>query len=284
MLPRFSLPSRPDILITMREATVAETLDFAGVSVGHEEEVTTLFLNTVQDKASFVDCRTWTAEDRRYALYWYYSNTPGDKDGPLSYECQHCGELHHFLQDYRKLDETYKPIQGLPERELEWEGEKVIVRPVDGYGMEELEEMQLVLDEIGDENGGEYQRQAALMRFTRFELAVSFADPGNWANRIADKLKSKKDLEAEGKAKAAELRAAKRKKLMSMSYGKFEQFAGLVVEKLLEMEHGLNSIYEGGKVFLITPPHQCPKKKDDKEATTRIRVTFRNSDYIPRLH
>lgn len=282
MIPPFHLPSKPDIKIAMREATVAEVIDFAGVHVGHEEEVTTLFLNKVQDKASFVDSLTWTAEDRRFGLFWYFINTPGDKEWPISYDCLHCGEKHHFLQDYRKLD-TYKSIQGAPEREFDWEGEKVTVRPLDGYGIEELEKMKLALDAIGDENSGEYQKQVARMRFVRFELCVFFDDSGSWASRIVDKLKSKKDTEVEAKARADELRANKRKRLTAMPFGKFEEFAGIVMEKLTEMEHGLESVYEDGRVDLILPPHQCPTKKDVKEATTRIRVTFRNSDYVPRL-
>ena len=286
MLPPFSLPSKPETKIFLREATVAEAIDFAGVNVGQEEEVTTLFLNKVQDKASFSDCRGWTAEDRRFALYWYFVNTPGDKDVPLYYDCQHCGETHHFLQDYHKMIDTYKSIQGLPEREFDWECGKVIVKPVDGHGMEELEEMRLVLDSIGDENSGDYQRQLARMRFTRFELAITFSEPDSWGGRILDKIKGqdKRLLEAEAKEKAAKDRAAKRKKIISMPIGKFEEFAACVVEKLAEMEHGLESAYEEGKGYMFTPPHQCPVKKDDKEATTRLRVTFRNSDYIPRLH
>lgn len=285
MLPPFSLPSKPEIRITLREATVAEVIDFAGVNVGQEEEVTTLFLNTVQEKASFVDSRIWTAEDRRFGLLWYFMNTPGDKDMALSYECQHCGKTHDFLQDCRKLNDTYKPLKGAPEREFQWEGEKVTVRPVDGHGMEELEGMKLVLDSIGDENSGEYQKQAARMRLVRFELCVFFDDSGNWVDKVVDKFKSKskKEEEAQAKAKLTAIRVAKRKRLTSMPYGKFEEFAGLVMEKLSEMEHGLESVYQDGRVFLITPPHQCPNKKDVKEATTRIRVTFRNSDYIPRI-
>ena len=41
----FSLPSNPSKEIHLREATVADAIDFTGIDPDFEEEATTLFLN-----------------------------------------------------------------------------------------------------------------------------------------------------------------------------------------------------------------------------------------------
>lgn len=142
IIPPFSLPSRPVIKITLREATVSDLLDFADLDPGHEEEVTTLFLNRLQDKATFKDSKEWTGEDRRFGLFWYWLHTTDDCDVAISYQCGHCGEDHTFLQDYRKLGEGYISIKGMPERDIEHNGKEYMVKPLTGSDMEYLEAMR----------------------------------------------------------------------------------------------------------------------------------------------
>ena len=279
MIPPFSRPSDPSKKVTLREATVSDCLDFAGVDAGHEEEVTTLFLNRVQDKATFTDSRTWTGEERRLALFWYWLHTSKDFEVVLSYLCQHCGEKHQFIQDFRNMAEGYTEIQGMAEREFEFKGDTWIVRPINGAGMETLELMQLGLDSIGDEKSGAYRKQEALIRLARLELSVDFKKPDSLIEKASILFKRKgkpEDTEAE----KTQYLAAKRKKLTAMLSTEFEEFASIVMDKLAEMKHGLESETEDGRITLITPPHQCPNKK---EGMTRLRVNFRNSDYIPGL-
>jgi len=143
MIAPFTLPSNPSIKITLKEATVSDCLDFADLDPDHEEEVTTLFLNRLQDKATFVDCSTWTGEDRRFGLFWYWLHTTDDTEVAITYDCGYCGGTHTYLQDYRKLAEGYASITGLPEREFEFEDKRITVKPLVGTAMEALESLRM---------------------------------------------------------------------------------------------------------------------------------------------
>ena len=63
MIAEFQLPSNPKVTVKLREATVAEAIDFSAVDPRAEETATTLFLNTVQEEPA-VDAGLWTGEDR----------------------------------------------------------------------------------------------------------------------------------------------------------------------------------------------------------------------------
>lgn len=146
MIPSFTLPSQQGVTITLREATVSDLLDFADSDPAFEEKVTTLFLNRLQDKATFVDSKEWTVEDRRFALYWYWLHTTDDAEVAIKYECGHCGKTHTFLQDYRKIGDTYQSIKGLPERDIEIDGKRITVKPLNGGDAEIIEGMTLLGD------------------------------------------------------------------------------------------------------------------------------------------
>lgn len=139
MIPPFKLPSKPTVTITLNEATVSDCLDFADVDPAHEEEITTLFLDRMQDKATFVDSKTWTGSDRRFGLFWYWLHTTDDVEMAVTYKCGYCGESHTFLQDCRKLADGYKSIAGLPSRDIEVDGKKIVVKPLGGAALEALE-------------------------------------------------------------------------------------------------------------------------------------------------
>lgn len=251
MIPPLSLASDPANKIILKHATVADMIDFAGVDIGHEEELTSIFLNRLQDKETYSDAKLWTAEDRRLALFWYWLHTTKDYEQPLTYDCGHCGTQHTFLFDYRKLSDGYQTIKGKPERDFEFQGDAVVVRPLDGNDMEILEAMRLELDAIREEQGtgsGAYHRQDALMQITRLQAATDYP----------------------------------REKIMALEADQFLEFAGMVYLALEDMTHGLESKYDNGRISLLIPPHQCPNVKD-REATTRLWVFFRNSDYIPQL-
>ena len=145
-IPPFTLPSDQARTITLREATVSECLDFADIDPDHEEEVTTLFLNRLQDKATFFDSKQWTGDDRRFGLFWYWLHTTDDVESAIVYSCRHCGKDHTYLLDYRKLADGYTSIKGLPARDVTVQGRPVLtVKPIDGAGQEHLETCRMAL-------------------------------------------------------------------------------------------------------------------------------------------
>ena len=264
MLPPFSLPSNPQIVVNLREAVISEIIDFSDVDEGHEEEATTLFLNQVQPPESFTDSITWTADDRRLALFWYWIHTEKDTETALTYDCGYCGETHTWLLNFKELGNNYTPIKGKPEREFILGIEKVIVRPLIGRDVELLEKTRLALELVGEEKGrdsGAYKKQEAQLKIAELALSVEFVD-----------------LKGQGTDK--EKREHTENKIMNMSGSLFSEFAGMVAEKLAQMRHGLESEFRDGKIYLLTPPHVCPDD-ERKENKTRLRVRFWNSDYIP---
>ncbi len=257
MIAPFTLPSDPGVQIQLREATVADAMDFADVDEGHEEELTTMFLKRMQDAGTVRDPLKWTAEDRRFALYWYWLHTSKDHDVALSYDCRHCGGNHAYLQNMRELAEHYKAIDGPAEREGEWKGEKILVRPLNGRNMEALERMRMGI--ASSSEGSAERKGRARMMFERLAMCTAFP-----ADFEKDKVKRGQK---------------KRQKIMAMSLGDFADFTDLVFGLLAEMKHGLEMEYEEGRLYLIMPPHKCPERGEQ----TRLRYPFRNSDYIPGL-
>jgi len=254
MITPFTLPSDPSITIKLREATVADAIDFADVDDSHEEALTTMFLNRVQEKETMKDSSLWTAADRRFALYWYYIHTSSDLQVPLTYDCGKCGKKKiTYLQDFRKLAEKYSVLSGGNKREFDVETIKVMVAPLRGSDMEHLENLRIIIDDAYERHGkksGAYKKAMAQMRFERFARGiVSFGD--------------KEDI---------------RKALTDMTPNQFNDFAELVAAKQGEMKHGLEmEILDDGRIFLVATSDPCPDCKE----TTLLRVSFRNSDYIP---
>ena len=92
MICKFNLPSNPEVIVCLHEATVSDAIDFSSIDPECEEEATSLFLERVQEKESFSNPREWTGEDRRYALFMYFVNTTTYKTIPLTYKCSICGK------------------------------------------------------------------------------------------------------------------------------------------------------------------------------------------------
>jgi hypothetical protein len=252
IIPAFSLPSNPIKNIQLREATVADAIDFADTHEDHNEEVVTLFLNRIQHKETFYDAKLWTAEDRSLALYWYWMHTTKDTELPLTYNCSFCGKSHTWLMDMRVIGENYRPIQGKPERDIECGGKKMTVHCLTGADMEALELGVLALTAIAEEHGtasAEYRKEAARLKLQRF-LKLLRADE------------------------------AMEKEILSMTSSDFSALVDQVAISLESMKHGLPDLqYDNHECYFLTPPHKCP----EKEGETRLRVPFRMQDYIPRL-
>ncbi|WP_035258978.1 hypothetical protein [Desulfatirhabdium butyrativorans] len=246
-LPPFSLPSNPIKKITLREATVADALDFCDADPRLEEQLTTLFLNRVQLKDGHVDSRAWTMDDRRLALYWYWLHTVDDTSVEMSYDCDHCGNRHRISYDMRKLADGYQQIKGKCEREIVWNGERVMVRPLTGADAESLEQMRMM--DNADSQGRKSRIRLAALARCLFFLSIK---PGE--DRID----------------------ANEKKILGFSVSQLEKLSGMVAEKMLEMAHGLTTDIEDGVISLVVSV-QCP----EKEATTLLRVPFRGFASIP---
>jgi len=75
------LPSNPDQIISLRESTVKDVIDFSDFTADHEEEATSMFLNRMQPKETRLDAKLWTAEDRRTLLFWYWIHSTADPSG-----------------------------------------------------------------------------------------------------------------------------------------------------------------------------------------------------------
>jgi len=128
--------------------------------------------------------------------------------------------------------------------------------------MEELEILRITLKSIEEKRGkksGAYRKQTNKIKLLTFILLLENSE-------IAGTTISKRD--------------AVEKWILSMPGTAFTELVGKVNSKVEEMEHGLISEQEDGKIFLLAPLVSCPK---DKEAKTLLRVPFRVFDYIPNL-
>lgn len=261
MFAPFSLPSNPDQKTIIREATTAETLDFCDVMIDHEEALTTKFLNTVQDKASYTDCAKWTAQDRRLALFWYWIHTTEDTHVDLDYTCPHCQKTHNHQFDMRDLASDYQEIQGKAERDLKFNSRRLLVTPLKGHHMETLENMRLGLS-VHKTDSSHYLRLKADICVQTLLFEISFTD----------------DHEDDEGKRISSINNWVRE----LSETKFHELQEKVSALQDEMIHGLPSTIRDGKIMLKSPKHICPNTKD-KEVTTELLLPFRDYMRIPRI-
>lgn len=261
-IPEFTLPSNPKITVRMREATVSDAIDFSGVSDQAEEMATSLFLDRVQnDKGMWSDPKKWTGEDRRFGLYWYWLHTEKDHDVALTFTCGECGKEHTCLVDFKGIADSYKAIQGKPERDFEHEGKSVTVHPLNGEDLEKLEAFRIGFDLAEKKYGydsGQAKKERTRIRLLEIVYSVRFADePNENAQDYREKI------------------------IEEMTISQFESFAEKVFGAKIEMEHGLECEVSEGKVVILTQPVKCPDAP--LEVGTRLRVPFRSIEYIPRI-
>lgn len=308
MIPPIELPSDPSREIALRKPRLADQLDFSDVSIFREEAITTLYLNRIQTEETFYDSKLWTGDDRRMVLYWQWLHlNKKDTTIGMSYPC-HCGISHTAVVDLKKIGTNYTSITGKPERKTTFKGKDIIVRPLRGAHLEELElirmpiaeygaelsEMSQILTRIAKEYGvasSEYQMQDEKIRlFTKRHGPTSSA-----YRKIQDQLTALEvafciDLPEDDKLASDVRRQKKQKLLETLDYDEFDELRELVRGKLGDMRHGLESEIWLGKIYLITPPLDCPAGNDtQKEAggtqDTKLRLPFpfRSLDHIPIL-
>lgn len=180
MICEFTLPSNPEVIVRLREATVADAIDFSSIDPECEEEATSLFLERVQEKENFSNPRDWTGEDRRYALFMYFIHTTTYKTIPMTYTCSICGKQHTQDISLAEIMNDYTPIKDQAFREFPWRGHNVVVRPMIGSDLEDAEKYryELLLAEREFEarreklDASEVHRQQDMFRAKRVRMAM----------------------------------------------------------------------------------------------------------------
>ncbi len=267
-IPKFPLPSRPEIEIQFRMPTVADAMAFCDISDTYEERTTTSYLNQMQE-GEINDSQLWTAQDRRTALWWIFSSSRIDCVVTYSYKCAFCGEEHYYDLDLRELDQ----YATLLDREPYIEGVEIPVNgeiyewrfvPLNGIAMENLEIMRALLPE--DRNSKEYKDAAANVRLWEYIYQTELfhdIDPDFQAkaNRRYDLIKSM-SIDTEFKQLIARIKTAR----------------DLLV-------HGLEIEFDQGVPRLVSPPHYCTKadKEEADRPSTRLLIPFRNHEFFPDL-
>ncbi len=244
LIPSFNLPSNPGAEIRMREATVADCIALADIAEDREEAATTFFLDAVTGG----DTKQWTAEDRRFALLWYFVHVEQEHSYRVEYDCAHCGQTHSFHFDLKDILDTYRPIDGQPFRDITVRGEKIRVVPLSGAAVEALELERIGLDAAEAEHGPD----SVEARKARLQMRL---------NELIHRT------------------GIDEQKLVGLPMGNLQELVSAVAEATDEMAHGLESVYDTGRIYFLSPEHECPETKE----VTRCRVRFWASEFIPEL-
>lgn len=277
MICEFTLPSDPSVKVRLREATVAEAIDFSSIDPDCEEEATSLFLEKVQEKETYSDPRQWTGEDRRYALFMYYVHASTYPTIPLSYECSICGKQHTQDINLKSILDDYTPIKGNKFREFVHEGHNVTVRPLTGADLEDLEKFRydlLAAEERLEENRPKMdsmsiKRMEAAIRAKRTRMAmyrVICCVDMRWLDENGTPRSRRQKVEDYIKA---------------MSAKDFEQFMEKVEKALQELRHGLRTIYMSGRVVLEIPDVKCDEQPE--QPGVMLHFPFRFVSVIPTI-
>lgn len=268
-LPDFSLPSDPAKTVRLMEATVADAIDFTAIDPLCEEEATTLFLERLQAKDKYSDPRLWTAEDRRYALFFYHLQTTQYADIPLTFRCEACSEaaqrdvLHTVPVKLADIAAEYMPITGKSMRDVVHEGHAIIVHPLLGADAEFIEKTRMGIITLEKETKTTARKERAQLSMLRILCCI--------------------DIPAMDGKTEQDRRKAVEAYILGMAATEFKQFMAKVLAALAEMQHGLRSIFQDGRTLLESPAVYCPEGKDKEGPGIRLRFPFRAFDYIPHL-
>lgn len=269
-IPAFPNPANPDHKIKLNEAKVRQALQFSGLNPDMEEASLTAFLNEVQDPASFVDSRTWTAQTRKLAMFWYAVQTLDDSKMTADYDCPHCGKMHSHRYDLRNFAAQFTVIQGKPYREFTFNDELVRVSTLNGEAMENLELARQGLhkpkqeEELTTEQEDHNRKLLAHIRLRMLVLSVDY--PNDLTEDQTERFNRKES------------------KINAMTIRQKDAFEAEVWRLQAEMEHGLKmDADETGELYLNVGSHVCPNKKTEEGVvlSTALRVPFRNYSAIP---
>lgn len=259
-LPDFTLPSNEEIIVRLREATVADAVDFSEIDPDCEEEATSIFLDRLQDPAKYSDPRLWTGEDRRFALYMYKVNTEQFADIPLTYSCRVCEKTHTTSVRYADLLAACKDIEGKPLRDVTHAGHAIYVHPLLGRDLETIERAYIALRDEDDP-----------LKARRLNVRLKVMHPLFCI-----------DIPALGDGQTElERRPAVEKYLMSMKAVEFKTLFEKVNNALEDMRHGLPSFYRNGQLQISVPPVVCPNTPGSE--AVKLSFPFHATDCIPHV-
>ena len=277
MLCEFFLPSNPSRKVRLREATVSEAIDFSSVDPDCEEEATSLFLEKVQEKELYSNPRDWTGEDRRYALFQYFVYTSTFKTIPLSYECSICGKRHVQDISLSSILDDYTPMNGESFRDFPHDGHNVVIRPLTGADLEDIEKYRydlLLTEQLLHSNS----RQMSSADRKRLEAEIRAKHIRMAMLRVLCCI-DMPYLDERGTARSR--RGEVEKKLKAMPAGEFREFMAKVDNALSEMRHGLRTAYVNGRIVLEIPDVRCDEHPELPGVL--LRYPFRFGTVIPTL-
>lgn len=277
MICEFTLPSNPEVIVRLREATVADAIDFSSIDPECEEEATSLFLERVQEKENFSNPRDWTGEDRRYALFMYFIHTTTYKTIPMTYTCSICGKQHTQDISLAEIMNDYTPIKDQAFREFPWRGHNVVVRPMIGSDLEDAEKYryELLLAEREFEarreklDASEVHRQQDMFRAKRVRMAMF---------RVLCCIDLPYlDLKGTPRSRRGEVGNI----ITEMPASEFKDFARRVEDAIADMRHGLRTAYINGRIYLEIPDVRCDEQPE--QPGILLHYPFRFGAVIPTL-
>ena len=274
MLCEFTLPSNPERKVRLREATVADAIDFSSIDPDFEEEVTSLFLEKMQESATYSDPKTWTGEDRLYAMFMYHIHTTRHRAIPLTFKCSVCGQQHTSDISLAAILDSYTPMSGKAFREFPHDGHNVIVTPLTGADLELLEKYRYDLSFTEGElesslDAAEVKKLTEEVRRKRVNMAMfrvlccidfPFLDEGG--------------TRASRRAKVEEY-------VKAMPVESFKELFGRVEIALAEMRHGLRTVYKAGRVHIEIPDVKCDT--DPNAPGVVLLYSFRPASIVPTI-
>lgn len=268
ILPDFELPSDPSKTVRLREATVADAIDFSDINRECEEEATTLFLDRLQEKEKYSDPRLWTAEDRRFALFMYHLHTTTEKDYVLEWVCDTCTKdpkkpvKHAVAINLADIASEYTPIEGKPVRDVIHEGHAILVHPLLGKDAELLEKSRMNISLL-EKSGEPARKERNQLTFLRLLCCMDIVglDPD---------------------ATPEERRPKVEEFITKMSISEFLAFRPKILSAMDSLKHGLRSTFVDGRIMLESPVVYCPEDTA-KERGLRLQFPFRTFEYIPVL-
>lgn len=264
-IPLFPLPSNITTEINFVMPSVQMAMDYCSADATQEEALTTRYLNELQRPGdAFRDSALWTAQDRRTALWWVFTNSRIDTMLTCSYMCPHCGDIHFVDTDMRELADGLEVLsEGATS---EYEGSRkdepvtLTITHLDGRAMVHLESLRA---QLPPEDSDEFRAEWINLRMIEIAHQLRFPD------------------EPEDFLAAAEYRYnALREMDLEM------EFQPLVASVQLfnrRNAHGLDIAINKGVTVLNLPDHPCPKSGKEGAAPlfTPLHLPFRNSQFLP---
>lgn len=262
-IPLYPRPSNPREEITFDLPSVFNAMEYCSSDAEQEEHLTTSYLNDLQPKdRPHSDAKFWTAQDRRTALWWIFTNSRIDTTLNASYECKYCGEIHHTIKDMRELDfmamllpeevsEQFQiTVSGVPH--------EFTITHLNGQAMEHLESTRNMLPPETDPT---FRKEWADLRVKELAHQLRLPDePADWLDAVIYRYNkiNQMALDSEFQPLVAAVQLFNRKNA-----------------------HGLNIHVEKGVTYLILPPHQCKNAEEGEAKLTPLHMQFRVSNFLP---